>query len=220
MADDTGSGSGSGSASRALARRPGSATRPWRGDEHKLQLEAAAEAGLPRGDVKKVELDLYTEGFAGGLTLEDPLDGAIVARGRTMLREDELRRTLRPALQYLGIAADAVALRVHDGSFELRVAKHAAEAARPALDSGKAALRTWIGMGLVGIACYQLVAPAAAGLLWGVGLLVGGWQLRRGVASGRAMLAGRLALGLGMVAQEEKVILPPLDAPTQDLDLP
>lgn len=206
--------------SRALARRPGTATRPWRGDEHKLQLEAAAEAGLPRSDVQRVELDLYAQGFAGGITIDDPLDGAIVARGRTVLREAELRRSLRPALQYLGITVDAIALRVHDGSFELRVAKHAAEAGRPALESGKAALRTWIGMGVVGIACYQLVAPAAAGLLWGIGLLVGGWQLRRGMASGRAMLAGRLALGLGMLAQEEKIILPPLDAPTEDLDLP
>ena len=203
------------STSRALVRRPGTATRPWRGDEHKLQLEAASEAGLPRS---QVELQLYTDGFAAGIAIDDPLDGAIVARGRTMLREAELRRSLRPALQYLGIAADAIALRVHDGSFELRVAKHAAEAARPALESGKAALRTWVGMGFVGIACYQLVAPAAAGLLWGIGLLVGGWQLRRGMASGRAMLAGRLAVGLGMLAQAEKVILPPLDAPTEDFD--
>jgi hypothetical protein len=203
------------SASRALARRPGAAPRPWRGDDHKLQLEAAAEAGLPRS---QTELELYTEGFAGGLTLEDPLDGAIVARGRTVLREAELRKSLRPALQYLGLAADAIALRVHDGSFELRVARHAAEAARPALESGKAALRTWVGVGLVGIACYQLVAPAVAGILWGIGLMVGGWQLRRGMASGRALLAGRLALGLGMVAQSEKIILPPLDAPTEDFD--
>ena len=139
-----------------------------------------------------------------------------MARGRTVLREAELRKSLRPALQYLGIAADAVALRVHDGSFELRVAKRAAEAARPAIESGKLALRTWVGTGLVGIAFHQMVAPAAAGFVWGIGLLVGGWQLRRGMASGRAMLAGRLALGLGMLAQEEKIILPPLDAPTED----
>ena len=207
MADDT-------PASRALARRPGAA-RPWRGDDHKLQLEAAAEAGLSRS---QTELELYTEGFAGGITLDDPLDGAIVARGRTVLREAELRTSLRPALQYLGLHADAVALRVHDGSFELRVARHAAEAARPAIDSSKLALRTWVVMGLVGLVCYQLVAPAAAGILWGIGHRIGGWQLRRGTASGRAMLAGRLALGLGMVAQEEKINFPPLDAPPQDLD--
>jgi hypothetical protein len=208
MADDS-------PASRALVRRPGAVAKPWRGDDHKLQLEAAAEAGLSRS---QTELELYTEGFAGGITIEDPLDGAIVARGRTVLREAELRRSLRPALQYLGLGADAIALRVHDGSFELRVARQSAEAARPALESSKAALLTWVGMGLVGLACYQLVAPAAAGILWGIGLMVGGWQLRRGTASGRAMLAGRLALGLGMVAQEEKIILPPLDAPTEDFD--
>jgi hypothetical protein len=213
MADDS-------PASRALARRPGTSARRWRGDDHKLQLEAATEAGLSRGDVRQTELDLYAGGFAGGITIDDPLDGAIVARGRTVLREAELRKSLRPALQYLGIAADAIALRVHDGSFELRVAKRAAEAARPALESGKAALRTWVGTGLLGIACYQMVAPAAAGLMWSIGLLIGGWQLRRGMASGRAMLAGRLALALGMLAQEEKIILPPLDAPTEDLDPP
>jgi hypothetical protein len=202
---------------RALARRPGAAAKPWRGDEHKLQLEAATEAGLPRS---QTELDLYTAGFAGGLTLHDPLDGAIVARGRTVLREAELRKSLRPVLQYLGVGSDATGLRVHDGSFELRVAKHAAEAARPALESSKTALLTWVGAGAVGLVCYQLVAPAAASVLWGLGLLLGGWQLRRGMASGRAMLAGRLALGLGMLAQEEKIILPPLDAPTEDFDPP
>lgn len=201
--------------STSLARRPGGSAIPWRGDEHVVQVEAAVEAGLARG---QVELDLYTEGFGAGMTVEDPLDGAIVARGRTVLREAELRRSLRPALQYLGVPNDAVALRVHDGSFELRVGKHAADASRPALESGKLALRLWLAAALVGVACYSLVAPALAGVVWGVGLLLGGWQLRRGVASGRAMLAGRLAIGLGMLAQEEKIILPPLDAPTEDFD--
>jgi hypothetical protein len=204
-------------ASRALAPRPAAAVRPWRGDDHKLQLEAAAEAGLSRS---QIELDLYTEGFAGGITLHDPFDGAIVARGRTVLREAELRKSLRPALEYLGLGPDAVALRVHDGSFEIRVAKHAADGGRPALESGKAALRTFVGVGVMGVACYQLVAPAAAAVLWGIGLLVGGWQLRRGMASGRALLASRLARGLGMVAQAETIILPPLDAPTEDFDPP
>jgi hypothetical protein len=198
----------------SLAHRPGAAPTPWRGDEHLVQVEAAVEAGLSRS---QTELDLYTHGFSAGMTVEDPLDGAIVARGRTVLKEGELRRSLRPALQYLTIPADAFALRVHDGSFELRVAKHAAEASRPALDSAKLALRIWLVAGLLGVLSYALVAPAAAGLLWGVGLLLGGWQLRRGTASGRAMLAGRLAVALGMLAQAEKIILPPLDAPTEDL---
>lgn len=198
----------------ALARRPGSAAAPWRGDEHRLQVEAAAEAGLATGDV---ELELYTQGFSSGMTVDDPLDGAVVARGRTVLREAELLRSLRPALQYLGVPIDAIKLRIHDGSFELRVSKHAAEASRPALDAGKQALKLWIGFGLLGLAGYQLLAPFVAALFWSVGLLLGGWQLRRGMASGRAMLAGRLAIGLGMLAQEEKIILPPLDAPTEDL---
>lgn len=211
MADDP--------ASRALARRPDAAARPWRGDDHKLQLEAAAEAGLP---VRQAELQLYTEGFAGGVTLDDPLDGAIVARGRTVLREAELRRSLRPALQYLGIGPDAFALRVHDGSFELRVARHAAEAEAggPAVASGKVALGTFVGAAVVGLGCYVLVAPALAGLVWAGGLLVGGLQLRRGIAGGRSLLAGRLATALGMVAQEEKIILPPLDAPTEEHEPP
>lgn len=201
--------------STSLARRPGGAAAPWRGDDHVVQVEAAVEAGLSRS---QTELDLYTDGFSTGMTIEDVLDGAIVARGRTVLREAELRRSLRPALQYLGVPNEAVALRVHDGSFELRVAKHAADASRPALESGKLALQIWLASGLVGVACYSLVAPAVAGLAWSVGLLLGGWQLRRGMASGRAMLAGRLAIGLGMLAQEEKIILPPLDAPTEDLE--
>lgn len=198
----------------SLARRPGSAAVPWRGDDHRLQVDAAVEAGLPRGDV---ELELYAHGFSSGMTVDDPLDGAIVARGRTVLREAELRRSLRPALQYLGVPADAAKLRIHDGNFELRVAKHAAEASRPALDAGKQALKLWIGFGLLGLATHQLLMPAIAAVVWGLGLLLGGWQLRRGMASGRAMLAGRLAIGLGMLAQEEKIILPPLDAPTEDL---
>lgn len=199
----------------ALARRPGTAARPWRGDEARLQIEAAAEAGLRP---QTVELDLYTQGFSAGMTVDDPLDGAIVARGRTVLKQAELLRSLRPALEYLGVPRNAVALRIHDGNFELRVAKHAAEASRPALDSGKLALEVLVGFGLLGLVFHQLLlVPGVAGIVWGVGLLLGAWQLRKGLASGRAMLAGRLAIGLGMLAQEEKIILPPLDAPTEEL---
>ena len=61
--------------SRALVRRPGASVKRWRGDDHKLQLEAAAEAGLTRAQQRQTELDLYTEGFAGGITLDDALDG-------------------------------------------------------------------------------------------------------------------------------------------------
>jgi hypothetical protein len=199
----------------SLARRPGQAATPWRGDEHRVRVEAAAEVGLPRS---QVELELYTDGFASGMTVEDPFDGAIVARGRTVLRESELHRSLRPVLQYLGVGPDAIALRVHDGSFELRVGKHVAEASHPALASGQRTLRLWLGAAFVGALCYWLVAPAVAGVVWSVGLLLGGWQLRRGMSGGRAMLAGRVAMGLGMLAQAEKVILPPCDAPTDEQD--
>ncbi|MEM9456838.1 MAG: hypothetical protein AAGF11_21855 [Myxococcota bacterium] len=207
MADDRGKGKG------ALARRQGAAAQPWRGDEHLLEVEAAVEAGLSRGEV---ELDLYTRGFSSGMTVEDPLDGAIVARGRTVLKEQELGRCLRPALQYLGVGMDAVKLRVHDGSFELRVAKHTAEASTPALESGKDALKVFVGFGLLGFAAYQIIMPAVGGVIWGIALLLGGWLLRQGMASGRMMLAGRLAMGLGMLAQEEKIILPPVDPPTEE----
>ncbi|MEX1368216.1 MAG: hypothetical protein AB1Z98_34115, partial [Nannocystaceae bacterium] len=116
-----------------------------------------------------------------------------------------------------GVTMDAVKVRVHDGDFELRVAKHAAESSQPSLESGKITLKLWFGFGLLGFACYQMIAPALAAIIWGIGLMLGGWQLRQGMASGRAMLAGRLAIGLGMLAQEEKIILPPADSPTPAL---
>lgn len=189
-------------------------SRPaWRGDEHRLQVAAAAEAGLDRS---KVEVDLYSQAFSHGMTVEDPYDGAIVARGRTVLGRKELFDTLRPTLHYLGVARDAVRIQVHDGSFELRIGRRAAEASSPALDSAKLALQLWIGFGLVGLAAYMFLPMGFAAIAWGVGLVVGGWQLRRGLASGRAMLGARLALALGMLAQEEKLILPPLQDETGD----
>ncbi|MCA9710660.1 MAG: hypothetical protein KDK70_32760 [Myxococcales bacterium] len=205
------------SKARALARRAGTAARPWRGDDHVLEVEAAVEAGLSRS---AVELDLYTHGFSAGMTIEDPFDGAIVARGRTVLKEPELRRSLRPALQYLGVGMDAVELRVHDGNFELRVAKQTAESSTPALESGKDALKVFVGFGLLGLLAYQVIMPAVGGIIWGIALLLGGWLLRQGMASGRMMLAGRIAIGLGMLAQEEKIILPPVDSPTEELPAP
>lgn len=190
---------------QALARQ-GADDEPWRGDDHMVKVEAAQEAGLARNEV---EFELYTSGFSQGMTIEDPHDGAIVARGRTVLDAKELRRSFRAPLQYLGVTMDAVKVRVHDGDFELRIGKHAAEASQPSLESGKIALKLWFGFGMLGIACYQIIMPAVAGVVWGIGLMLGGWQLRKGMASGRAMLAGRVAIGLGMLAQEEKIILPP-----------
>ena len=55
------------------------------------------------------------------------------------------------------------------------------------------------------------VSRVATFLVWGMTLLLGAWSLRRGLVSGRTMLAARLAVGLGMLAHEEQLILPPGD---------
>lgn len=181
----------------------------WRGDEYRLQVEAAAEAGLQKGEV---ELQLLTQGFSGGITVDDPLDNAIVARGRTVLRKKELDKSLLPALRYLGIPREAVDSRVHDGNFEIRIARAVAEAGGPALGAARTALQIWIGAGLLGLAAYAFLPSFAAAIVWGVGLVLGGLQLRRGLATGRAMLAARLAIGLAMMSHEEKLILPPAES--------
>jgi hypothetical protein len=193
-----------------VAKRGGSGS--WRGDEHRLVAESAGEAGLVPSETA---LESFTEGFKAGITVDDPYDHAIVARGRTVLREDELMRSLRATFRYLGVTSDLVKLRVHDGQFELRIERRAAEASNPALDSAKLALQVWIGFGLLGVAAYNFIATFVAAIVWGVGLALGGWQLRRGLASGRAMMAARLAIALGMLAQEEQLILPPADDKTQ-----
>ena len=117
-------------------------------------------------------------------------------------------KSLKPMLRFLKLPRDQVALRIHDGEFELRVSGNAAEAAKPTLDSAKVALRIWLAAGLVGLFAYQWV-EWLAGIVWGLGLIVGGWTLKQGLISGRAMLAARIAVSLGMLAQEEQLILPP-----------
>jgi hypothetical protein len=184
------------------------ATRGWRGDEHKLQVEAAGEVGLERDDV---EVDLYTQGFRNGITLEDPADRSIVLRGRTVLRDRELHDSLKPLLRYVGVSYDAVRVRVQDGLFEIRVASRAAAASSPALENARVALKLWLGFGLLGLSMLlwsPFLAQPGAAVLWGVGLMLGGWQLRKGIAGGRSMLAARLAIGLAMMAKEEQLILP------------
>lgn len=184
------------------------ATRGWRGDEHKLQLEAAGEVGLEPGDI---EVDLYTQGFRDGITLEDPDDRAIVIRGRTVLGDRELHQSLRPLLRYVGVSPELVRVRVDDGLFEIRVASRAAEASRAALDNAMLALKLWFGFGLLGLTVLlwsPFLAQPGAAVLWGTGLLLGGWQLRRGIAGGRSVLAARLAIGLALMAREEQLILP------------
>ena len=188
--------------SKALVEREG---RPWTGDDHRLQVAAAKEAGLDGDDA---EVELYTAGFKAGMTLEDPFDRAIVLRGRTVMKVEQLRRSLDPMLRFLRLGPDQVALRVHEGTFELRVDKQAAEKAAPALESAKIALKLWLGIGLLGLLVYQ-VFPMAAGIVWGIGLIAGGLTMRAGLVNGRSMLGARLALGLGLLAKEEQLILPP-----------
>ena len=180
---------------------------PWSGDEHRLQVLAAKEAGLPPA---QVALDLYTEGFKAGLTERDPTDKAIVLRGRTVLKAQELERCLRPMLRFLRVGPDSVRVRVFDGQFEVRIAAQAAEAGESVQGAARSVLMVWIAGGLLGYwlrASYQF----ATMIIWGISLLIGAFMLRRSLVSGRTMLAAKLAVGLGMLAHEEQLILPPGD---------
>lgn len=178
---------------------------PWSGDEHRLQVLAAREAGLAPAEVA---LDLYTEGFKAGLTEKDPADNAIVLRGRTVLKVAELERCLKPMLRFLRIGPDSVRTRVFDGQFEVRIAAQAAEASDSVQGAARTVLLMWIAGGLLG---WWLMATSqvATMLIWGITLLLGALMLRRSLVSGRTMLAARLAVGLGMLAHEEQLILPP-----------
>ncbi len=178
----------------------------WSGDEHRIKVAAAKEVGL---DAREEELDSYTEGFKGAMVVQDPQDKTIVLSGRTVLKQEQMAKSIGPMLRFLKVPRDQVALQIHDGEFVLRVSAHAAENAPPTLDSAKIALQLWFGTGLIGMLAYHFGIPSVAGIVWGLGLLVGGWTLRQGLVSGRAMLAARLAVGLGMLAQEEQLILPP-----------
>ena len=112
-------------------------------------------------------------------------------------------------MSFLGIARDEYRVRLHDGEFELRMSKLAVERAAATQGAPKDALKTFFSFGLLGFAVYQMVVPWLGGIFWGIGLMLGGWQLRRGLTSGRAMLAGKLAIGLAMIAQDEGLVLPP-----------
>lgn len=179
----------------------------WRGDEHKLQVQAASEAGLP---ATQVAVDLYTEGFKAGLQERDPADGAIVLRGRTVLKAEELERSLRPALRFLRIGPEAARARVFDGQFELRIAAHAAEASAAVQGAARTVILMWMAGGLLGWWMLS-ISRVTTFLVWGITLLLGAWSLRRGLVSGRTMLAARLAVALGMLAHEEQLILPPAE---------
>lgn len=179
----------------------------WRGDEHKLQVQAAQEAGLAP---TQVAVELYTEGFKLGLQERDPADGAIVLRGRTVLKAEELERSLRPMLRFLRIGPDAARARVFDGQFELRIVAQAAEASAAMHGAANLVLSLWLASGLLGWWLLS-VSRAATFVVWGLSLIVGAYSLRRGLVSGRTMLAARLAVGLGMLAHEEQLILPPAE---------
>ena len=182
----------------------------WRGDEHSLRLAAAREAGYEVEEINEMELQLYTEGFKTGMVLDDPEDHAIVLHGRTVMRERQMSKALQPTLRFLHLTKEQVALRIHDGEFELRVSPDAADAAKPALEAAQLVLKLWIGLGLVGLlAWYWFDLSWLAAILWGGALLGGGYTLRQGSVSGRAMLGARLALALAMLAQQEQLILPP-----------
>lgn len=202
MSDETTEKSLARQSESALAESP---ERGWRGDDHKLMVASAAEAGL---DTNDAELESYQRGFKQGLVLDDPADHAIVLRGRTVLRDAQFQKALKPMLMFLKVPRAEVATRVHDGEFEMRVSRGAAEKAAPALDSAKMALRIWIAAGILGVAVME-ISTALSAILWGVGLMVGGWGLRQGLVNGRSLLAARLTLGLAMLAREEKLILPP-----------
>ncbi|HLT37894.1 MAG TPA: hypothetical protein VK034_16530 [Enhygromyxa sp.] len=183
---------------------------PWRGDEHELRLSAAREAGLSTEQLDDVELELFTAGFKAGMILDDRADRSIVLRGRTVLREKQMIKALNPTLRFLSIPRDQIALRIHDGEFELRIGRAAVDAAQPALDHAKLTLRLWFGAGATGFVLWSMFKLAwAASILWGLALVVGGYLLRQGTFSGRSMLAARLTVALAMLAKEEQLILPP-----------
>ncbi len=194
--------------SKALARTKGEGElqpRPWRGDDHLARVDAAGEVGL---DKKEEELESFTEGFKAGMTLEDQSDRSIVLRGRTVLRQRQLERSLNPTRRFLKIPEEDFRILVHDGEFELRVSGKYAEDAMPALDSARAALQVWIGGGLIGLILMQY-SNALAAIAWGVALIIGGFTMRSGLVNGRSLLGARLALALAMLAQEEGMVLPP-----------
>lgn len=195
---------------KSVAKLDGEA---WRGDEHSLRLSAAREAGFEAEEINDMELQLYTEGFKTGLVLDDPDDHTIVLHGRTVLHEKQMAEALHPTLRFLSLGKEQVALRIHDGEFELRVSPDAAEAATPALQAASLVLKLWIGLGAVGLLVwYWFDLTWLTAILWGGALIGGGYALRQGSVSGRAMLGARLALALGMLAQQEQLILPPKQA--------
>lgn len=178
----------------------------WRGDEHNLQLSAAEEAGMAADELS---LDLFRKGFIGGLAIRDPLDHAMVLRGRTVLDEAQLKPSLRRVFTHLHLGANNFSVKVVDGEFELRVADEVAQGAGSATDAMRRALFVFVVSGLAGLFFFK-TAGAASLLFWGVGLIVGSTIVRRGIAQGRVQLAARLVDELALLAHHEQLILPPV----------
>ena len=189
----------------SAAKPPADDPSVWRGDEHRLQVLAADEAGLEGDDVS---LALYRKGFIAGLSVRDPLDHAMVFRGRTILREEQLRPPLRRIFTHLHLGANNFSVRVDDGEFELRVADAAAHAGGSATEAMRRALLVFVVCGLAGL-FFLNSAGGVALLFWGVGLLAGSTLVRRGLKDGRVQLAARLVDELAKLAQREQLILPP-----------
>ena len=160
-------------------------------------------------EVDEPQTTALVAAFAQGVVVDDPSDHAVVARGRTELGQSQLEKSLYGAMKFLGVPQDGYAVTVQRGRFELRVSRAAVEALPATNTQAVDALKLFVGFGLLGVALYVMVVPWAAGIAWGLGLLLGGWQLRRGVASGRAMLAGKLAFSLATIARAEPRVLPP-----------
>lgn len=178
----------------------------WRGDDHALRVAAAEEVGLTRGDVA---VDLYRRGFTHGLTAKDPVDGALVLRGRTVLNDDQLLAAMKKIFRHLHLAIDGLRVRVHDGEFEVRIASAVADDASAALANAmRRALVIWIVAAIAGGLAYS-IAPALALLVFGPGLLLGGFILRRGIEEGRVAFTLKMVDELALLADREQLILPP-----------
>ncbi len=171
-------------------------------------VRAAEEAGL---SADEVSLDLFRKGFIGGLAIRDPLDHAMVLRGRTVLDEVQLKPSIRRIFAHLRLGANNFSIKVVDGEFELRVADEVAQGAGSATDAMRKALLVFVVSGLAGLLFFK-TAGAASLLFWGVGLLVGSSIVRSGIKKGRIQLAARLVEELALLAHHEQLILPPAKA--------
>lgn len=189
------------------------AANPWSGNEHQLQLAAAQEAGLSR---EQTALALYQQGFASGLTLQDPLDGSIVLRGRTVLQAEQLKRELAAYFHFYHISPHAVRILVSDGNFELRMAPQMIYTSAVMRWAGFKTMAVWTTIAIMGwLFSSTIVGSWLSPLLWLLGGLMGAWILGRGIQQARPLLANQLTTSLARCAHHQQLILPPanVDSP-------